>query len=155
MADLPTRCILCGKPIEPALLKVPCIDKYVPREVCEACADPKPRPAVKRHYALPTIIPYITLAGAIEQSVLKQYRHLYKDALKSAFGIQDDMLTEKEQAFIRFHKSLERSVYHSALTFGRMPELLDSARREVERETPEFRSLERQGYNIFKRSEAS
>lgn len=155
MNDLPTTCIICGKPIEPAMVKVPCIDKYVPREVCDACADPKPRPAVKRHYSPPTIIPYIMLAGAIERSVLKHYRHLYKEALKSAFGIQDDMLTEKEQEFIRFHRSLENSAYHSALTFARMPELLDSTRREVERETPEFRALERQGYNIFERSEST
>ena len=154
--DMPTKCVICGSAIEPCMLKMPCkspcIGKYFPKEVCDECASPKPKPAVKRSYDPPTFTPYLELAGAIENGVLRQYKHLYREALDSVYAM-DETLTDEEQVFVLYHKSIARSQYHSALTFDNIIGILDSARRDVENETQRYRDMIRSGYDIFKRSE--
>jgi hypothetical protein len=155
MQELPTNCIICGAPIEPEMIQARYQSGYVarvPREVCAACASPKSRPAVLRHYNPPGIMPFVRLAGEIERGVIAQYRTLYESALKSAWNIsRNDDLTDAELEFIRFHGRITRTQYHNILTLGKLSDLLDSTRRSVEAETPVFREMVKHGYNIFER----
>lgn len=85
--------------------------------------------------------------------VMDEYSTAYEKALESAMNlscIEFDMLTDAEVTFLTLHKSLRKSFYHGAITMGYLPGLLDSARREVEKQK-RFQPLMRQKYNIFER----
>lgn len=151
--DMPTKCIICGRPIDPAMVKCPKSDAIYPRELCDICADPKPKPAVKRSFSAPSYHRYVELAGAIMRGVLRNYEHFYKEALESVDIVYDsEHMTDEETRFIAYHKYISRSQYHSAITLGRISELLDSTRRNVENQADKFKKMKHDGYDIFKRS---
>lgn len=142
-----TRCIICGAlfPSEMVSLRsqkaVKQFEMY-PKEVCDFCTckgvcTPYPRKAIPRRYPDVSTVGYLKLAGAIERGVLEEYRRLYTDALKASQRM-GSICSDEEIKFLRVHDNLEQSVYHSALTFGNISNLLDFARRDVQKNLQNF-----------------
>ena len=59
-------------------------------------------------------------------------------ALEAMQGI-DGVCTDEEIAFLGLHRRVYGSVYHAALTCGRINDLLDSTRREVQKSFPRIK----------------
>ena len=152
------KCILCGAEFPPAWVALPTksgeTQKRFPKEVCDSCADPKQRPAVRRSYPFST--GYMVLAGNIERLVIREYSHAYHKALEAMQGI-DGMCTDEEIAFLGLHRRVYGSTYHAALTCGRINDLLDSTRREVQKSFPRIKGdgLERirKRYQLYVKTE--
>lgn len=153
------KCIICGAEFPDAMVQTP-VDsrmkaqpKMFPEEICDECVSaPGRRSGIVREPG-EKIEPYADLAGDIMHGVMSEYSTAYEKALESAMNlscIQYDMLTDAEVTFLTLHKSLRKSFYHGAITMGYLPGLLDSARREVEKQV-RFKPLMRQKYNIFER----
>lgn len=153
------KCIICGAEFPDAMVKIP-VDsrmkappKMFPKEICDDCVSaPGRRSCIVREPG-EKIEPYADLAGDIMHGVMDEYSTAYEKALESAMNlscIQYDMLTDAELTFLTLHRSLSKSFYHGAITMGYLPGLLDSARREVEKQK-RFKPLMRQKYNIFER----
>lgn len=138
-----TKCLLCGAEFPAAVVTCPVklgeTPKVFPKEICDACAAPSPRPAVIRHYPDAPTDGYLVLAGAIERVMLESYRRAYRDALIASQRM-DSVCSDEETAFLRLHKRVNDSTYHNTLTLGNIRELLDSARRSVQEEIPAFRN---------------
>lgn len=154
-----SKCIICGAEFPDAMVQTP-VDsrmkappKMFPKEICDTCVSaPGRRSGIVREPG-EKIEPYADLAGDIMHGVMDEYSTAYEKALESAMNlscIQYDMLTDAEVTFLTLHKSLRKSFYHGAITMGYLPGLLDSARREVEKQV-RFKPLMRQKYNIFER----
>lgn len=149
------KCIICGADFPDAMVQIP-VDsrmktapKMLPKEICDDCVS---IPGIVREPG-EKIEPYADLAGDIMHGVMDEYSTAYEKALESAMNlscIEFDMLTDAEVMFLTLHKSLRKSFYHGAITMGYLPGLLDSARREVEKQK-RFQPLMRQKYNIFER----
>ena len=137
------KCLLCGAEFPAAVVTCPVklgeTPKVFPKEICDTCAAPSPRPAVTRHYPDAPTDGYLVLAGAIERGMLESYRRAYRDALIASQRM-DSVCSDEETAFLRLHKSVNDSTYHNTLTLGNIRELLDSARRSVQEEIPAFRN---------------
>lgn len=153
------KCLICGAEFPDAMVQTP-VDsrmktapKLFPKEICDECVSaPTRRSGIVREPG-EEIEPYADLAGVIMHGVMSEYSLAYEKALESAMNlscIQLDMLTDAEVTFLTLHRRLRRSFYHGAITMGYLPGLLDSARREVEKQR-RFKDLLRQGYNIFER----
>lgn len=153
------KCLICGAEFPDAMVQTP-VDsrmkappKMFPKEICDACVSaPGRRSGIVREPG-EKIEPYADLAGDIMHGVMSEYSTAYEEALESAMNlscIELDMLTDSEVVFLTLHRSLMKSFYHGAITMGYLPGLLDSARREVEKQG-RFKSLMRQRYNIFER----
>lgn len=153
------RCVICGAEFPDAMVKIP-VDsrmkappKMFPEEICDECISaPNRRSGIIREPG-EKIEPYADLAGEIMHGVMDEYSSAYEKALESAMNlscIELDMLTDAEVVFLTLHRSLSKSFYHGAITMGYLPGLLDSARREVEKQG-RFKPLMRQKYNIFER----
>lgn len=153
------RCVICGAEFPDAMVQIP-VDtrmksppKMFQKEICDACVSaPGRRSGIVREPG-EKIEPYADLAGDIMHGVMDEYSTAYEKALESAMNlscIQYDMLTDAELTFLTLHRSLSKSFYHGAITMGYLPGLLDSARREVEKQV-RFKDLLRQGYDIFER----
>ena len=138
------KCIICGDWFPDAMVTCPVKNgetpKVFPKELCDACADKSGayRKAVPRSYPAAPVDGYLTLAGAIERRVLEEYRRSYAEAL-IASQRTDCVCTDEECAFLALHRRVSESQYHAALTLSNIRELLDSTRREVQRDFPEFR----------------
>lgn len=153
------KCVICGAEFPDAMVQTP-VDrrmksppKIFPKEICNECvSEPGIRSGIVREPG-EKIEPYADLAGAIMHGVMDEYSTAYEKALESAMNlncIQLDMLTDAEVTFLAMHRSLRKSFYHGAITMGYLPGLLDSARREVEKQG-RFKDLLKQGYDVFKR----
>lgn len=153
------KCIICGAEFPDAMVQIP-VDsrmkappKMFPKEICDECVSaPGRRSGIVREPG-EKIEPYADLAGDIMHGVMDEYSTAYEKALESAMNlscIELDMLTDSEVVFLTLHRSLSKSFYHGAITMGYLPGLLDSARREVEKQR-KFKDLLRQGYDVFKR----
>lgn len=153
------KCMICGAEFPDAMVKIP-VDsrmkappKMFPKEICDACVSaPGRRSGIVREPG-EKIEPYADLAGDIMHGVMEEYSTAYEKALESAMNlscIELDILTDAEVTFLTLHRSLMKSFYHGAITMGYLPGLLDSARREVEKQV-RFKPLMRQKYNIFER----
>lgn len=142
-----TRCIICGElfPSEMVSLKQQgAVKPYdmIQKEVCDFCTckgirTPYPRKAIPRRYPDVSTDGYLKLAGEIERGVLEEYRRLYTDALKASQRM-GSVCSDEEIKFLRVHDNLEQSVYHSALTLGHITQLLDFARRDVQKNFQSF-----------------
>lgn len=153
------KCIICGAEFPDAMVQTP-VDsrmktapKLFPKEICDDCVSaPGRRSGIVREPG-EKIEPYADLAGDIMNGVMNEYSTAYEKALESAMNlscIELDMLTDAEVVFLTLHRSLSKSFYHGAITMGHLPGLLDSARREVEKQK-RFKDLLKQGYDVFKR----
>lgn len=153
------KCIICGAEFPDAMVQTP-VDsrmktapKMFPEEICYKCISaPGRRSGIVREPG-EKIEPYADLAGDIMHGIMDEYSTAYEKALESAMNlscIQYDMLTDAEVTFLTLHKSLRKSFYHGAITMWHLPGLLDSARREVEKQV-RFKDLLRKGYDIFER----
>ena len=153
------KCLICGAEFPDAMVQTP-VDsrmksapKMFPKEICDECVSaPGRRSGIVREPG-EKIEPYADLAGDIMHGVMDEYSSAYEKALESAMNlscIELDMLTDAEVTFLTLHKSLRKSFYHGAITMGYLPGLLDSARREVEKQG-RFKDLLKQGYDVFKR----
>lgn len=153
------KCIICGAEFPDAMVQIP-VDsrmksppKMFPKEICDECISaPNRRSGIVREPG-EKIEPYADLAGDIMHGVMDEYSTAYEKALDSAMNlscIELDMLTDAEVTFLTLHRKLRKSFYHGAITMGYLPGLLDSARREVEKQG-RFEDLLKQGYDIFKR----
>lgn len=153
------KCLICGAEFPDAMVQTP-VDsrmkyapKMFPKELCDDCVSaPGRRSGIVREPG-EKIEPYADLAGDIMHGVMNEYSTAYEEALESAMNlscIELDMLTDSEVVFLTLHRSLMKSFYHGAITMGNLPGLLDSARREVEKQG-RFKDLLRQGYDVFKR----
>ena len=153
------KCIICGAEFPDAMVQIP-VDsrmktepKMFPKEICNECVSaPGRRSGIIREPG-EKIEPYADLAGDIMHGVMDEYSSAYEKALESAMNlscIELDMLTDAEVTFLTLHRSLSKSFYHGAITLGHLPGLLDSARREVEKQG-RFKDLLRHGYNVFER----
>lgn len=153
------KCLICGAEFPDAMVQTP-VDsrmksapKMFPKELCDDCVSaPGRRSGIVREPG-EKIEPYADLAGDIMHGVMNEYLTAYEEALESAMNlscIELDMLTDSEVVFLTLHRSLMKSFYHGAITMGHLPGLLDSARREVEKQR-KFKDLFRQGYDIFER----
>lgn len=153
------KCLICGAEFPDAMVQTP-VDsrmksapKMFPKEICDACVSaPGRRSGIVREPG-EKIEPYADLAGDIMHGVMSEYSTAYEKALESAMNlscIELEMLTDAEVTFLTLHRSLSKSFYHGAITMGYLPGLLDSARREVEKQA-RFKPLMRQKYNIFER----
>lgn len=153
------KCIICGAEFPDAMVQIP-VDsrmktapKMFPKEICDECVSTSGRRFGIVREPGEKIEPYADLAGNIMHGVMDEYSSAYEKALESAMNlscIELDMLTDAEVVFLTLHKSLRKSFYHGAITMGYLPGLLDSARREVEKQK-RFQPLMRQKYNIFER----
>lgn len=153
------KCLICGAEFPDAMVQTPMdsrmksAPKMFTKELCDDCVSaPGRRSGIVREPG-EKIEPYADLAGAIMHGVMDEYSTAYEKALESAMNlncIQLDMLTDAEVTFLAMHRSLWKSFYHGAITMGYLPGLLDSARREVEKQG-RFKPLMRQKYNIFER----
>lgn len=153
------KCLICGAEFPDAMVKTPMdrrmktAPKMFPKEICDECVSAPGRSSGIVCESGEKIEPYADLAGDIMHSVMSEYSTAYEKALESAMNlscIQYDMLTDAEVTFLTLHKSLRKSFYHGAITMGYLPGLLDSARREVEKQV-RFKGLLKQGYDVFKR----
>lgn len=153
------RCVICGAEFPDAMVQIP-VDtrmksppKMFQKEICDACVSvPGRRSGIVREPG-EKIEPYADLAGDIMHGAIEEYSTAYENALESAMNlscIELDMLTDSEVVFLTLHRSLMKSFYHGAITMGHLPGLLDSARREVEKQV-RFKDLLKQGYDVFKR----
>lgn len=153
------KCLICGAEFPDAMVQIP-VDsrmktapKMFPKEICDECVSaPGRRSGIVREPG-EKIEPYADLAGNIMHGVMDEYSSAYEKALESAVNlscIELDMLTDAEVTFLTLHRSLSKSFYHGAITMGYLPGLLDSARREVEKQR-RFKDLLKQGYDVFKR----
>lgn len=153
------KCLICGAEFPDAMVQTPMDTrmktppKMFPKEICDECVSaPGRRSGIVREPG-EKIEPYADLAGDIMHGVMDEYSSAYEKALESAMNlscIELDMMTDAEVVFITLHRSLSKSFYHGAITMGYLPGLLDSARREVEKQA-RFKTLMRQKYNIFER----
>ena len=153
------KCLICGAEFPDAMVQIPlgsrmkAPPKMFPKELCDDCVSATGRRSGIVREPGEKIEPYADLAGDIMHGVMDEYSSAYEKALESAMNlscIQYDMLTDAEVTFLTLHKSLRKSFYHGAITMGYLPGLLDSARREVEKQV-RFKPLMRQKYNIFER----
>lgn len=153
------KCVICGTEFPDAMVQTP-VDsrmktppKMFQKEICDECVSaPGRRSGIVREPG-EKIEPYADLAGDIMHGVMDEYSNAYEKALESAMNlscIQYDMLTDAEVTFLTLHRSISKSFYHGAITMGYLPGLLDSARREVEKQG-RFKDLLRHGYNVFER----
>lgn len=157
------KCIICGAEFPDSIVSLPVKDdeqpKYFPKEVCDGCADMNNsrKPAVKRNCDNPpTVMPYIRLAGRIENLILREYEGYYMEALEALNDPRNiaNLCTEEERAFLRYHNMVSTSGYHDALTFGRINDLLDSVRRDVQKKFPRIEgdclAMIRKRYGLYK-----
>jgi hypothetical protein len=153
------KCVICGAEFPDAMVQTP-VDsrmktapKLFQKQICDECVSaPNRRSGIVREPG-EKIEPYADLAGDIMHGVMEEYSTAYEKALESAMNlscIELDMLTDAEVTFLTLHRSLRKSFYHGAITMGYLPGLLDSARREVEKQK-RFKDLLKQGYDVFKR----
>jgi hypothetical protein len=153
------KCMICGAEFQDAMVQTPMDTrmktppKMFPKEICDECVSAPGRRSGIVCEPGEKIEPYADLAGEIMNGVMNEYSTAYEKALESAMNlncIELDMLTDAEVTFLAMHRSLRKSFYHGAITMGYLPGLLDSARREVEKQK-RFKELLKQGYDVFKR----
>lgn len=162
------KCIICGAEFPDAMVTCPRSDRTlkdgtklpgitVPKKVCDECTkvdSTKFGTRYKCDYG--DIRPYVDLAGEIERRVLDEYRDAYEKAIDSAYAMNvtnGEPLTVDEYKFRALHRQITKTEgdIHFALTMGHLNELLDSTRRDVERQSKAFYQLKKRKYNIFER----
>lgn len=163
-----TQCVICGAEFPSAIVwSIPTRENhYTPKpyrkEICDKCVAPikpgdKPKPSGKVYRYNTDPLPYVQLAGEIENRVLHEYRTVYEKALDSADAMRFEvLLTDDEKAFLQLHARITASegMYHQALTMSNFPDLLDAARCDAERSDERFLRMRSEGYDIFRRGEA-
>ncbi len=162
------KCVICGAEFPFQMVTCPRSDRTLkdgtklpgvtmPKEICDECAKvDSTKFGTKYDYDCHDIRPYAVLAGRIEKLVLDEYRDAYEKALDSAYAMNVtnvEPLTEDEYKFRALHRQITKTEgnIHFALTMGNINELLDSTRRDVERQSKAFYQLKKRGYNIFER----
>lgn len=162
------KCVICGAEFPFQMVTCPRSDRVlkdgtklpgisVPKEVCDDCTKvDSTKFGTRYNYDCGDIRPYVDLAAEIERRVLDEYRDAYEKAIESAYNMNVTIvepLTEDEIRFRALHRQITKTEgsIHYALTMGNIESLLDSTRREVERQSKAFYQLKKRGYNIFER----
>jgi len=130
------KCVICGRsfPDKMTMVKTRMKSKEyvtrIPQELCDYCTAPKAahRRAQKMEIPDGAIDGCIRLAGAVIKGCIQYYKQLYWRALKEVTQVKR-LDGEAVNEFLWYDQIVHRP-YYAHLTFGKMPELIQYARRK-------------------------